>query len=76
VKSVRGDRTRTDVTRVEGADREAELARMIGGADVSAAVLASARDMLASRARADRASPRGTAPARSAPNPGSPRTRK
>ncbi len=76
VKSVRDDRTRTEVTRVEGADREAELARMIAGADVSAAVLASARDMLESRARPDRASPKRTAPSRSAPSPGTPRTRK
>ncbi len=49
VKSVRDGRTLTKVTRVEGSDREEELARMIGGADVSAAVLASARDMLAVR---------------------------
>lgn len=49
VKSVRGGRTVTGVTRVQGADREEELARMIGGADVSPAVMASARDMLAFR---------------------------
>ena len=49
VKRVSGGRTLTDVARVEGVEREQELARMIGGADVSPAVLASARDMLASR---------------------------
>jgi DNA repair protein RecN (Recombination protein N) len=48
-KSVRTGRTVTDVARVEGARREEELARMIGGTDVSAAVLASAREMLAFR---------------------------
>ena len=41
-KSVRRDRTVTEVARVEGPDREQELARMIGGADISAAVMASA----------------------------------
>jgi DNA repair protein RecN (Recombination protein N) len=56
VKSVRGGRTVTDVARVNGADREEELARMIGGADVSPAVMASARDMLASRSGRERRS--------------------
>ena len=45
-RRVQGGRTSTDVARVDGAEREEELARMIGGADVSAAVLASAREML------------------------------
>ena len=48
-KRVRGGRTVTDVARVSGVEREEELARMIGGADVSAAVRASAREMLESR---------------------------
>jgi DNA repair protein RecN (Recombination protein N) len=48
-KSVRGGRTVTDVARVAGAEREDELARMIGGAAISAAVRASAREMLKSR---------------------------
>jgi DNA repair protein RecN (Recombination protein N) len=48
-KRVRGDRTVTGVTRLDGAAREAELARMIGGAAVTAHVQASARDMLSSR---------------------------
>lgn len=48
-KSLRTGRTVTDVARVEGVKREEELARMIGGSDVSAAVIASAREMLAFR---------------------------
>jgi DNA repair protein RecN (Recombination protein N) len=48
-KSVRTGRTVTDVARVDGVKREEELARMIGGSDVSAAVIASAREMLAFR---------------------------
>jgi DNA repair protein RecN (Recombination protein N) len=57
VKTVRGGRTVTDVARVEAADREEELARMIGGADVSPAVMASARDMLAFRSGRERSTP-------------------
>ena len=52
-KSVRGGRTTTNVTRVDGPDRQAEIARMIGGADVSAAVLASAREMIEAKAKAN-----------------------
>lgn len=48
-KAVRAGRTLTDVTRVAGDDRESELARMIGGADISPAVRASAREMLSTR---------------------------
>ena len=48
-KSVRGGRTVTDVLRVDGVQREGELARMIGGSEVSAAVIASAKEMLAFR---------------------------
>jgi DNA repair protein RecN (Recombination protein N) len=48
-KSVRKDRTMTGVARLAGPDREQEMARMIGGADISATVLASAREMLESR---------------------------
>ena len=59
VKSVRGGRTVTGVTRVDGADREEELARMIGGAEVSPAVMASARDMLAFRSGRERSNQRG-----------------
>jgi DNA repair protein RecN (Recombination protein N) len=56
VKRIVNGRTVTDVARVAGPEREAELARMIGGADVSSAVLASARDMLAYRADRERSS--------------------
>jgi DNA repair protein RecN (Recombination protein N) len=48
-KTVRGDRTVTEVRRLDGPAREEELARMIGGAAVTAHVHASARDLLASR---------------------------
>ena len=50
-KSVKKARTVTDVARVAGLDREQELARMIGGADISTTVVASAREMLESRVR-------------------------
>ena len=49
-KSVRGNRTSTSVTRVDGPDREGEIARMMGGVDVSPAVLAGAREMLEAKA--------------------------
>ena len=48
-KSIRRDRTLTEVARLTGPDREQELARMIGGREVSAAVVASAREMLEAR---------------------------
>jgi len=48
-KGVRNGRTVTDVARVDGSRREEELARMIGGNDISPAVIASAREMLAFR---------------------------
>ena len=48
-KTVRRDRTMTGVARLAGPGREQEMARMIGGADISATVLASAREMLESR---------------------------
>ena len=48
-KSIRKDRTVTDVARLAGPDREQEMARMIGGADISSTVLASAREMLEAR---------------------------
>jgi len=49
-KSVRNDRTVTAVQQILGAEREQELARMIGGADISEVVVASAREMLENRA--------------------------
>ena len=48
-KSIRAGRTVTGVARLDGADREEEIARMIGGMDVSASVRASAREMLQAR---------------------------
>lgn len=48
-KSVKGGRTMTRVASLKGPDREEELARMIGGAEIGAAVLASARAMLSAR---------------------------
>jgi DNA repair protein RecN (Recombination protein N) len=53
-KSVRKDRTMTTVTRLAGPDREQEMARMIGGADISASVMASAREMLETRSPSPR----------------------
>jgi DNA repair protein RecN (Recombination protein N) len=48
-KSVKAGRTTTRVAALKGPDREEELARMIGGADIGSAVLASARAMLTAR---------------------------
>jgi len=53
-KSVRGGRTTTAVTRVDGVDRETEIARMMGGVDISPAVLAGARDMIEAKANTKR----------------------
>jgi DNA repair protein RecN (Recombination protein N) len=50
-KSVRGSRTVTTVARVDGEARDLELARMIGGAALTAPVLASAREMRETRRR-------------------------
>ena len=60
-KSVRGGRTSTSVTRVEGAEREAEIARMIGGAAVTATVLAGARELLEAKAKANKKQKRSQA---------------
>jgi DNA repair protein RecN (Recombination protein N) len=48
-KSVKSGRTLTHVSRLDARQREDELARMIGGSDISVAVRAGARDLLASR---------------------------
>lgn len=45
-KSVVGDRTETEITRLRGEERVAELARIMGGLNVSDTVLAAAREML------------------------------
>ena len=50
-KHVRGGRTTTALARLDDAGREEEIARMIAGAAVSPKVLASAREMLATRRR-------------------------
>ena len=52
-KSVRGGRTSTRLQRIDGVDREAEIGRMMGGAAVTAAVLAGAREMLQTKAKAN-----------------------
>ncbi len=57
-KRVKGGRTLTDVARLDGVEREQELARMIAGSETSAAVMASAREMLEAR-RSARARRRG-----------------
>jgi DNA repair protein RecN (Recombination protein N) len=51
-KQIRDGRTTTRVTRLDGAARELELARMIVGAEVTDGVRASAGEMLSSRRRA------------------------
>ena len=53
-KSVKGGRTSTGVTRIDGAARETEIARMMGGTDVSASVLAGAREMIEAKANIKR----------------------
>jgi DNA repair protein RecN (Recombination protein N) len=53
-KAVKAGRTSTSVSRVDGAARETEVARMIAGADVSTAVLAGAREMLEAKANMKR----------------------
>jgi DNA repair protein RecN (Recombination protein N) len=53
-KSVKAGRTSTGVTRIDGIERETEIARMMGGADVSASVLAGAREMIEAKANIKR----------------------
>lgn len=52
-KQVKGDRTMTTLTRLDAAGREREIARMIAGAEVSAQVLSSARELLATRGESE-----------------------
>lgn len=52
-KLVRGGRTSTSVSRLERSGREQEIARMIGGAEVSPQVIASARDLLDTRGESE-----------------------
>ena len=53
-KSVRAGRTSTGVARIEGPDREGEIARMMSGADVSPTVLAGARELIEAKANTRR----------------------
>jgi DNA repair protein RecN (Recombination protein N) len=62
-KAVRGGRTHTSVTRLDGEARVAEVARMIAGAGVTPAVLASAGEMLATR-KAGEQTPKGESESR------------
>jgi DNA repair protein RecN (Recombination protein N) len=48
-KSVKGERTVTEVRKLTSREREEELARMIAGAEISASVRATAREMLKRR---------------------------
>ena len=49
-KRVKGGRTTTGVAALEGLERESEIARMMGGAEVSAGVLAGARELIEAKA--------------------------
>jgi DNA repair protein RecN (Recombination protein N) len=53
-KSVKAGRTSTGVARIDGVEREIEIARMIGGAEVSAVVRAGAREMIEAKAKIKR----------------------
>ena len=52
-KTVRDGRTASSLRRLDEPGREREIARMIAGADVSAQVLASARELLAGRGESE-----------------------
>ena len=58
-KAVKSGRTVTGVSRLTPREREEELARMIAGADASASVRASAREMLSTRALVPRSEAKG-----------------
>jgi DNA repair protein RecN (Recombination protein N) len=63
-KHVKGGRTHTSVAKLDAEGREREVARMIAGAAVSPAVLASAREMLAERRRDEQKAKHGESPVR------------
>ena len=66
-KAVRGQRTVTEVQRLDGEGRRLELARMIAGQSVTDRVLASADEMLVDRKRAKGESkPKGESESRKA----------
>jgi len=62
VKHVRAGRTHTSVMKLDGADREREVGRMIAGAAVSPTVLKSARELLARGADEQKTKHAPTAP--------------
>ncbi len=69
-KVVSDGRTSTLVDRLDRSGREAELARMIGGVEVSPAARASAREMLASRQGESEQTPKGESERAKAKAPG------
>jgi DNA repair protein RecN (Recombination protein N) len=69
-KVVSDGRTSTLVDRLDRPGREAELARMIGGVEVSPAARASAREMLASRQGESEHTPKGESERAKAKAPG------
>jgi len=73
VKHVRAGRTHTSVMKLDGADREREVGRMIAGAAVSPTVLKSARELLARGVDEQKAkhAPTATRPAKSKGSRGS-----
>lgn len=58
-KHVTGGRTSTSLSRLDGENRVQEIGRMIAGAEVSARVIESAREMLATRRRSGENSAKG-----------------
>jgi DNA repair protein RecN (Recombination protein N) len=58
-KHVRGSRTATSVERLDGAERVEEIARMIGGAAVTAQTRGSAADLLGAATRSAKAKAKG-----------------
>ena len=69
-KRIQGRRTVTSVTRLEGEERVAEIARMMGGGGAGEKAMASARELL------DAAAPRAATPAREAKAKGESERRK
>jgi len=65
-KQIRSGRTTTNVTRLDMAGREDELARMIGGVEITAAARESAREMLMTRQGESEAMTKGESESRGA----------
>jgi DNA repair protein RecN (Recombination protein N) len=53
VKDVRGGRTLTSMARLDGTERQEEIARMIGGTEITPSVLASAGEMLGAKVNSE-----------------------